>query len=699
MEISSHRNGTERAALAKRLKVRAKGGNTSFDKLLSELVREGKVIMNGSRLFAGKESQIEGVLQGNPKGFAFLLREDGGEDVFIPHRSLSGAQHGDHVRIRMTGESEGEVTAIEKRGTERIVGTYIKLTRGGIVVADNKEFFTDIYVPDEDAHGAPTNTKVVAKLTYGLRPNGGVNGEIEEVLGKSGTRDAEVLSILRSYGFSEKFPDNVLKAAEGIVYRPDFEGREDYRELLTITIDGEDAKDFDDAISVQKTEDGYLLYVHIADVSHYVPKGGAIDKEAFHRGTSVYFPGSVYPMLPESLSNGVCSLRPGEEKLTVTVIMEVSPAGKVVRRDFKKSVIRSNRRMTYTEVSGILAGELDHAAYADVKDMLCAAQELAEILKIKRKNAGAVNFVSEECRVLLNENGDVVDLAPYPLSESNTIIEMFMVLANETVADYLEKRGTPGVYRVHEAPSEEKMQDFTAFINALGYTLNVGRGVTPRLLSDFLEKIKGDPAEKIISRAMLRSMQKAKYSTKNAGHFGLSLEAYCHFTSPIRRYPDLMVHRALKAAIEKGDTPAFRGSFVTRCEEAAYRSSERELAAERAERDIDDYYKAVYMSAKINEHYRGVISGVTETGIYVALPNTVEGFVPLEYLPRDRYATDIKKRLVGTRYVFATGDAIDVTVKNADIAARRVYFEFSGQAVEYLKKPRKRAGDAFSAAD
>jgi len=688
-EIAAVRNGITREALAKNLKVRAKSNNNSFDKLLLELAGEGKVILSGGRLVAGKEAGLKGVLHGNSKGFAFLIREDGGEDIFIPHRGLAGAQHGDSVRIRMTGESEGEVTAIEKRGADSIVGTYIKLPKGGIIVADNKDFFTDIYVPDEAAHGAQTNTKVVAKLTYGLRPDGGVNGEIEEVLGTSGTRDAEVLSILRSYSFSEKFPDNVLEAAKGIAYAPDFEGREDLRELYTITIDGEDAKDFDDAISVQRTENGYLLYVHIADVSHYVPKGGIIDKEAFHRGTSVYFPGSVYPMLPEALSNGICSLRPGEEKLTLSVLTEISPAGKVFKRDFMKSVIRSDRRMTYTEVSGILSGEIDASAYADVKDMLVAAKELADILQVKRKNAGAVGFVSDECKILVNEKGDVVDLVAYPVLDSTTMIEMFMVLANETVAEYLENRGTPSVYRVHASPSEEKLKNFMMFINALGYTLNVGRGVTPKLLSDFLENIKGEPAEKIVSRALLRSMQKAKYSTEDSGHFGLSLEAYCHFTSPIRRYPDLMVHRALKAVIEKRDSPDFRGSFLVKCEEAAYRSSERELASERAERDIDDYYKAVYMSDKIGGQYRGVISGVVETGLFVALPNTVEGFIPLEYLPRDRYATDVKKRLAGTRYVFATGEGIDITVKNADIASRRVYFEFSGRATDYLKKPTK----------
>ena len=688
-EIKFEKYGSTPEELRRRLHVRAKSGNTAFDKLLSELFNEGKIVKENGRLFAGRQKTVRGVLQGNRRGFAFLLPEGGGEDIFIPNRFLNGALHGDTVRVRLTGESEGEVINIEARGTERLVGTFIKLETCGYVVPDNKDFFTHIYVPFKHSKSAPNNTKVIVKVKPDPKIDR-VNGTIEEVLGKSGERDAEVLSILRGYDFYDKFPQEVLDTASAIVYEPDFEGRADLRDLYTITIDGEDAKDFDDAISVQRAGDGYVLYVHIADVAHYVPRGGTIDIEAFTRGTSVYFPASVFPMLPEALSNGVCSLRPNEEKLTVTVKIELDAAGEVKAREFMKSVIKSNRRMTYLEVSEILKGGEIAASYDDVRDLLTASRELAVLLRKKREAAGVVNFSSDESKIILNEAGDVVDLAPYPTYESNSIIEMFMVLANETVANYIESRGVPCVYRVHERPGEDKMRGFVEFVNAMGYTLDVSKGVRPKTLADFLLKVKGDPAEKLISRMMLRSMAKAKYTTQNAGHFGLSLASYCHFTSPIRRYPDLMVHRALKAIIEQKDGDAFREAYAKACAEAARKSSEREIASERAERDIDDYYKAIYMSDKIGNAYSGIISGVTQSGLFVELPNTVEGFITIDSLPRDRYETDIKKRLVGARYAFGMGEKIDIIIKSVDIQARRIAMDFAGFATDYLKKPKQK---------
>lgn len=689
IEIKSARAGSTPEQLRRELGVRAKGNNTSFAKLFAELFQEGRIIKENGKFFAKSQPIIKGTLQGNRRGFAFLIREDGGEDIFVPNRGLNGALHGDRVSVRLTGDTEGEVVSVEERGFKEVVGTFIKLEDCGYVIPDNKNFFTYIYISAKASKAVPNNTKVVAALKP-QTDNDRVNGEILEVLGKSGERDAEVLSILRSYGFADKFPDNVGEAASKIVYEPDFEGREDLRELYTITIDGEDAQDFDDAISLQKTDNGYILYVHIADVSHYVPQGGVIDREAFTRGTSVYFPSSVYPMLPEALSNGVCSLRPGEEKLTLTVKIELDEKGKVLDSAFMKSVIKSNRRMTYLEVSEILGGGEIASSYADVKDMLAAAAALAKALRKCRNAEGAVNFVSDECKIILNEKGDVVALEPYPLYESNAVIEMFMVLANEVVAKHIGSRGVPCVYRVHERPSDDKMKDFSEFISAMGYTLDISRGVKPKTLANFLEKIKGEPAEKLISRMMLRSMQKAKYATKDSGHFGLSLTNYCHFTSPIRRYPDLMVHRALTAIIEKRDNASFRESFARVCEEAAGSSSEREVASERAERDIDDYYKAVYMSDKIGSAYRGIISGVTQSGIFVELENTVEGFISIESLPRDRYETDVRKRLVGTRYVFATGDEMDIIIKTVDVQARRVYMDFAGYSSDYLKKPKQK---------
>lgn len=687
-EIKSDKLGCTKEELRRRLHVRSKAANTSFEKFLRELQNDGRVFIENGMIFAGRPKVVKGRLKGNRRGFAFLIREDGGEDIFIPNRSLNGALHGDTVRVRVMGGGEGEVVGVDERGNDKLVGTYIKLEQGGYVIPDNKDFFTYIYVPHKLNKGSPNNSKVIVKVKPDPQIDR-VNGEILRVLGKSGERGAEVLSILHGYGFEDQFPQKVLEAAEAIKYEPDFEGRTDLRDLYTITIDGEDAKDFDDAISLQRAEGGYILYVHIADVSHYVPRGSAIDKEALERGTSVYFPDSVFPMLPETLSNGVCSLRPNEEKLTLTVKIELDGAGNIRNREFMKSVIKSNRRMTYLEVAEILKGGIIASEYEDVKDMLFACKELAGVLRRKRNAAGAINFISDETKIILDSDGRVLDIAPYPLYESNEMIEMFMVLANEVVAEYIKGKGVPCVYRVHQRPSEEKMEGFVEFINAMGLWLDVNKGVRPKLLADFLESIKGGPAERLISRMLLRSMAKAKYDTKNEGHFGLSLESYCHFTSPIRRYPDLMVHRALKAIIDKKDNKAFRDSFAKACEEAASRSSERELASEKAERDIDDYYKAVYMSDKIGEAYKGIISGVTPYGIFVELPNTVEGFIPIDSLPRDRYETDVRRRLVGTRYVFATGDQIDIIIASVDTTARKIYMDFAGQAADYMAKPKK----------
>lgn len=687
-EVRLARQGVTLDDLKRSLRVRAKSNNTALDKLLTELISEGKIAKDKDRFFAGRAKIYKGVLQGNRRGFAFLIKEEGGEDIFIPNRSLNGALHGDTVRVRLVYESEGEVIGIDARGTQRLVGTYIKLDTYGYVIPDNKDFFTYIYVSQKNAKNAPNNTKVIVNIQPD--PNiDRVNGIIEEVLGKSGERDAEVLSILRGYGFFDKFPQNVLDAASELAYKPDFEGRTDLRELYTITIDGEDAKDFDDAISVSSKGGIFTLYVHIADVSHYVPRGGVIDKEAFARGTSVYFPDSVYPMLPEALSNGVCSLRPNEEKLAVSVKLELDGSGNIINKDFLKSVIRSNRRMTYLEVSEILKGGELADQYGDAYPLLQAAKELAAVLRKKRDDAGALNFISGESKIILNQAGEVIDIAPYPLYESNAIIEMFMVLANEAVADFVNGKGVPCVYRIHERPGEEKMSSFVQFINAMGHTLDVTKGVRPKTLALFLDKVKGDPAERLIHRIMLRSMAKAKYATDNKGHFGLSLQSYCHFTSPIRRYPDLMVHRAIKAIIEHKDNASFRSGFAKVCEEASVSSSEREIASERAERDIDDYYKAVYMADKIGNAYSGIISGVTQSGIFVELANTVEGFIAIDSLPKDRYETDIRKRLLGTKYVFATGDTMDIIIKSVDTSARRIDMDFAGYAHDYLKKPKQ----------
>ncbi|MFA5448991.1 MAG: ribonuclease R [Clostridia bacterium] len=681
----------------KRLNLQGQSDRRILAQILRELEKEGRVFIDKkNNLTVRKAKLIEGNLKGNRRGFAFLLRTDGGEDIFIPNRALNGALHGDTVFARLTGESEGEVVSIIKRGIVRLIGTYFSLERFGYIKPDNTDYFKDIYVAKGDEGDAKTGTKVVVDVEAGdgSRPS----GVVTEVLGRAGERATEVLAILRSYDFQDKFPENVVNAAKRMRYTPDFEGREDLRELTTITIDGEDAKDFDDAISIIKTKGGYKLYVHIADVSHYVKSGSVIDKEAYIRGTSVYFPSSVYPMLPEEISNGVCSLLPGEEKLTLTAELDFDAMGAVTRTNFYKSVIRSDYRMTYTAVTAILEGDTElKAHYNSIADMIENAAELAKILAAKRTESGAINFETKESIILLDDKGGVIDIRAYAHGLSNSLIEQFMVAANEAVARFLYDKKCPSVYRIHGAPTELKLKGFTDFINALGYKINLPQGASPKIFSDFLLSVKGEPAETVINKTLLRAMQKAHYSTDNAGHFGLNSEYYCHFTSPIRRYPDLMVHRALKAVIEKKDGVEFRTKFFKSCYSAAAQSSERELAAERAERDIDDYYKAVYMSDKIGERYTGTISGIIGAGIFVMLDNTVEGFISVDDLPDDRYDIDSKLRLSGIKYLFAIGTKIDVIIKSASPEARKIDMSFDGDANAYLRKDEKSKNRTASA--
>lgn len=676
--------------LSRRLNLSTHNGKKILKNLLDELYQEGRISVDRKgNVTAKRVTLIQGELKGNKRGFAFLIREDGGEDMFIPPRCLNGAMHGDTVAVRQTGESEGEVVTVVKRGIGRLVGTYEKLTNYGFVIPDDSNYFKDIFVAAENSKNAPDKSKVVVEIR--TDKDGKRYGEIIEVLGKAGERNADVLSILLNYGFSQTFPESVLKASQNIKYEEDNEGRKDLTNLLTITIDGEDAKDFDDAISLTREGDSYRLYVHIADVSHYVRPGDVIDREAYERGTSVYFPESVFPMLPESLSNGVCSLRPGEEKLTLTIEMLCDGGGNVQAADFYKSVIKSDYRMTYTAVTGIFDGDENlKEKYKDLCPMLSEARTLAANIKKKRDDGGAINFTSHECKIILDNEGEVTDIKPYPYAESNSLIEQFMVLANETVAKRLSESRVPSVYRVHKAPDPEKMEAFVDFIHALGLDLNLYGGVKPKLLSDFLEEIKDNPASYVINKMLLKSMQKAKYSPDNAGHFGLNLDYYCHFTSPIRRYPDLMAHRALKALIEKKADAQFKDKFARYCADASVKSSEREIAAEHAEWDIDDYYKAVYMSKKIGERFSGIVSGIVTTGIFVALPNTVEGFIAIDDLPSDRYEIDEKHRLKGYKYVFSIGAAIDVEIKSANPSEGQINMLFAGSAETYIERPKKK---------
>ncbi len=682
--------GLTQGELARKLGFVSRGDKRELEKALRRLKSNSSIVDcgNGKVAVFSEKNIFKGQIQGNRRGFAFLIREDKGEDIFIPNKALNGAMHGDTVLTRLVGDSEGMVTEIVSRGIKQLVGTLIQSGSYYFVEPDDDSYFKDIFVSKELLKGAKVGEKVVVSVQIDEK-TGKPSGEVTAVLGKRGQKNTEVLAILRSYGFEESFPPEVIAAAEKIKYTA--AERKDMRNLLTITIDGEDAKDFDDAISVEKTQNGYKLYVHIADVAHYVKLGGAIDKEALKRATSVYFPESVFPMLPEAISNGVCSLRPGEDKLAVTVEMDLNGKGDVTQAAFYESIIKSDFRMTYSEVTKILQGDtLLREKYSAVLALIENAAELADIITKKRNDNGSINFVSSESKIVLDKNGEVEDIYPYPYEISNNIIEQFMITANQTVAAFVEKKNVPCVYRVHEPVNEQKLAAFMQFIKGLGFDMDISKGATPKVFSDLLERIKGDKAEPIINKIMLRSMQKAKYMTTNSGHFGLSIDDYCHFTSPIRRYPDLMVHRALKTIINNQANETFASRFKIYCESAAAISSEREVAAERAERDIDDYYKVMFMQKHIGERYKGVVSGIINAGIFVMLDNTVEGFVSIEQMPKDRYEIDEKNyRLVGTKYAFQMSDEVEVEIVSANTETRRIDMTIVSDVSGHLrKKPR-----------
>ncbi len=643
-----------------------------IQKVLDSMVSSKKLKTKSNKYFKIKEiKKIKGVLRGNKRGFAFLAREDGGEDLFVPHKNLNGAQHGDTVYCVITKGDEAKVVDILERGIKRLVGTYEKGKNYGFVVVDDNSYYSDVFIPKGFDLSAANNTKVICEITkYTERSP---EGKIVEIIGKAGEKQSEVLSILKSYGFFNTFPKETEIEANKMQTRFTT-NRTSFVDMLTISIDGDDSKDLDDAISVFKYDNYYKLYVHIADVSHYVQKGSVLDKEAFKRCTSVYFPGSVYPMLPPVLSNGLCSLNGGEDRLALTCEMTINYEGDIIDRRIVKSIINNDYAMTYKVVQAILDGDktlIDK--YSKVYDMIKNAYALAGILNKKRQKRGAINFETKECKVILDGKGNVEKIEPYPYLVSNGIIEEFMLAANETVAEFMCNLELPFVYRTHEEPDGEKMLEFKKFVESCGYKIEKGK-MHPSKLQKLLAEVEGSPMESIISKVMLRSMKKAKYTVDNLGHFGLAAEYYCHFTSPIRRYPDLQIHRVIKAMLD-GKLDNIQ-KLVSVCAEVAEVSSERERAAEMAERDIDDYYKAEYMLRHIGEIFEGVISGVTAFGVFVELENTAEGLARMNNLPKDHYEFVEKRYLLkGTKHQYSLGQIVKIQVLGADTDNRKVTFK------------------------
>lgn len=665
-------------------------------KMLMELVESGDVVITERHKFAvtSKSGVVRGVFCGNRNGYGFVEYDPKEEDIFIPESCVNGAVHGDTVLAKIKSPAkgrggrnnfgrhskEGEIIRILKRKITTIVGTFSVSAGGGVIVPDDTRFCDQVFVSTENMMGAKSNQKVVAKiLAYPARAQMAI-GQIIEILGDANDLGVDTLSIIRSFGLTEQFPEAVVAEAEKVAVEPTAEelrGRTDYTKDLIITIDGEDAKDFDDAISLKKTEKGYTLFVHIADVSHYVKQDSELDKEAFNRGTSVYFPDMVLPMLPEILSNKICSLMPNQKRLTLSVETDFDKFGNIKDYRINKGVIESAYRMTYTKVTKIFEGDKSlRAEYKAIVPMLEDMKTLAELLIKRRDNAGELDFNLPEVQIDMDEENKIKDIYRKPRNMADRIIEQFMVVTNEVVARHMTNLDMPFVYRVHEVPSSEKMHNFNDFIKGIGLNLTIQEvEPKPRDVQKVLMTVKNRPMETVISNILLRAMQKAKYYEKPLGHFGLALKDYCHFTSPIRRYPDLIIHRIIKLVLDgKMDKRAFNyySEFVV---DASTQSSDRERLADEAERTVDDLKKAEYMKRFIGKEFDGMISGVTENGFFVQLENTVEGFVKTEDLPQDKYYYDENKYCMqGKNNTFRLGQKIKIKVFNSDVVTRKIDF-------------------------
>lgn len=665
-------------------------GKANFNdakQVLTTLIEDGKIV----EVYAGKYKLIEdtnlikGKLIGNNKGYAFVdVGNPNVPDFFVPANKLNGAYNGDTVLINPLSKTdlsqEAEVVKVLKRNNLTLVGTYSKLKKGdGVVTPDNNKFSKQIFVSSKNSLGATSGQKVVVKVTF-LHKSDKLNGEIIEVLGDENDFKTLQLALIRSHKLYEEFPNEVLEEANKIpqkVLKKEIDGRLDLRKELTFTIDGADARDFDDAVSISKKRKNYILGVHIADVGNYVKYGTELDNEAYLRGTSSYFPNLVLPMLPKALSNGICSLNEGVDRLTLSCIMEIKPTGEVVDHKICESVINSKKRFTYDEVYDVICGKKEALEkFADFKDAILTMNELSHILgEVKKKN-GMLNLDIPEPYFELDENEKVKVVQPRERNDAHILIENFMVIANETVAKHYATRKYPFIYRVHEKPTREKIASFLYFVNSLGISTPEQFGdVEPAFLQDILKSLEGKEFEKTCNKVMLRSLQKARYSEDCLGHFGLALEYYCHFTSPIRRYPDLCIHRIIKEDLKKGLSEIRKEELNDFAIDASLRSSEREKNATEAERDVDDLYKTYYMQDHLNEEFDGIISGVQPYGFYVELDNTVEGLVKVENLPEDAYLYYEKTfKLKGQGHCYGLGDKVRVKAVMANLAERKIEF-------------------------
>lgn len=624
-----------------------------------------------------RDKTFTGVVHGNERGFAFITPDDGGKDFFVPRRAVCGAYHGDKVlaaHVKGT-DDEAYIIKILERSKSAVVGTYLREFNRAYVFPDDSRK-PKVFIPAADGGGAKNGEKVVCEITS-YRKDKAPAGKVLEILGEEGDVLAEEISIIRAYGLEEEFPLPVLEEAREVSREKVVAGnRRDFRNKLIITVDGADTRDIDDGISLERDGKNFVLGVHIADVSHYVKLGSELDKNAYSRGTSVYFPDRVLPMLPKELSNGACSLNEGEDKFAMSCLMTFTPDGERLSYEICESVICSSHRTTYAEITAVCAKDPDICAkYGDLTEVCADMQALCLAMEKRRERLGCVTLDVKEAHIYVDEKGEII----IPSAErtiSERMIEQFMISANEAVAEFLQKKSAPCLYRVHESPAEEKAGMFFAFLRDLGVNAKGDKGeLKPMDFQQILKSAEGKPFYQIVNKVMLRSMQKARYSDENLGHFGLASECYCHFTSPIRRYPDLFVHRSLKKLLKSGKADKLYAKIAR---DAGADCSARERVADECERKVDDLYKLAYMADKIGEEFDAVISGVTSFGVFCELENTVEGLVPLEDLPADEYEFFEEKYLLkGAKHAYSLGAKIKITVAACDLGRMRVLFKLA----------------------
>lgn len=664
--------------------------------ILEELEKDGVILKNNSGEYCSPAQigAVSGTISGNERGFAFLI-PDGKtadmKDYFIPRHSLKGALDGDRVLAAKVKGTEDEATVIKilSRGRTAVAGTFERVGSACYVVPDSSKFVPRIFVPTSLSLGAKQGDKVVCRITaypHGKAPN----GKVTEILGKSGDFFAEELSIIRNYGLYEEFPKEVEKQAESVAAEKVVLGkRRDLRGELTITIDGDDTRDIDDAVSLKRRGGNFVLGVHIADVGHYVKRGSKLDGEAYNRGTSVYFPDRVLPMLPRELSNGACSLNEGEDRYALSCVMTITPEGERIKSEIFESVINSNHRTTYKEITALIEGDEGAAEkYPDLITMCRDMKELCEALSSRRERLGNIDLSVKEAHISLDERGEIV-IPDFERTISEKIIEQFMISANEAVAERMEKAGAPFMFRMHEPPAPEKIASFLSFLSDLGISGKVSEDEpTPKQFQAILKRVAGKPCEGAVNKVMLRTMQKARYFERNLGHFGIASGCYCHFTSPIRRYPDLFIHRIIKGVLH-GELDLMREKYAPVAAEEAAHCSLCERNADGAERDVDSLYKVVYMSDRTGEEYEATVSGVTAFGVFAELDNTVEGLIRLEKLPGGSYEYLEDKFVLKGERTFRLGDRIKIRVDGCDWGNMRPEFSLADMPAESGKNTQK----------